>query len=554
MFLKNLLRFIDNKNRILLFLLLVLIIVSSFFAIWPITLVKKMVDLAIPGINENIRIILLTGAVYLATQVLRAFLIASMSYLSDYIQTDMGITIQNRVYKKLLGTSIKQFQNRTSIEITNTLVEDTDFVIQNLMKPFTLSIMSIISFSIGLYYMLNINALLTLMIIPLGLITSLTVRFISGKSSKNAEDMRKNSNKLWKIFSEGIRGIIPIRLHGYQGEYSRKVSESSHNMKKTKMSQSKIDAFSYFASSSLFMITIGGILTYSGVLVVEEGLSIGGLTAVMMYNHMLVDPLIDVLELQQKFIKLKISIKRIGELFSLKDDEMLDKKEIEADRIALDGVNFSYSSEKTGYNLKGIDISISKSSNIAIVGKTGSGKSTLANIIAGLYKPDSGNVTFYKNEIPIDGRAKLSYLTQDEYIFDTTIEQNILMANPYLTKTEIDKLIDVCELGEVLTEHRHENLGEGGNFLSGGERKRLRLARTLARKDADIYIFDELTTSLDNAMAEKLIGNVTEMLSDKICIFIEHDMKTASKMDRIISIKEGEIDFMGKYEDYSVRV
>lgn len=112
-------------------------------------------------------------------------------------------------------------------------------------------------------------------------------------------------------------------------------------MKKFILKQSKLDSLSYFALSSLFMMTIGGILIISSIFVVKGYVSIGGLTAIMMYNHLLVDPLVDSLQLQQSFIKLKISLKRINKIFDIPIDKMYFEKKTDINSVLLKGVYFS---------------------------------------------------------------------------------------------------------------------------------------------------------------------------------------------------------------------
>lgn len=111
-------------------------------------------------------------------------------------------------------------------------------------------------------------------------------------------------------------------------------------MKKFILKQSKLDSLSYFALSSLFMMTIGGILIISSIFVVKGYVSIGGLTAIMMYNHLLLYPLVDSLQLQQSFIKLKISLKRINKIFDIPIDKMYFEKKTDINSVLLKGVYF----------------------------------------------------------------------------------------------------------------------------------------------------------------------------------------------------------------------
>src|SRR5690554_6013277 len=388
---------LDKRKIIYIITLLAFILIVGFLSIWPIKLIETLVNLAVVGESKNIRPIILIGSTYLIAQILRALLHGLMTFLTISLQHDIGMEMQKRIYSKLLNAELTQLQGKSANLITSTLIEDIEYVINNLIKPVTKLLFSIITFGIGLYYMLTISWMITLLIIPLGLISSLTSRFVQKRYAKNISEKRKISNKLWKVFGEGIRGIVPIRIHGYQNEYQQKVLKSSKEMKNISISQAKIEGVSYFLMSSLFMVTIGGILIVSAVFVVNDYITIGGLTAIMMYNHMLVDPLINLLDVQQSIIKLRVSLDRVTSLFNLPNDSNVAKPKISFDEITLKNVYFKFSNDGVTdkYTLKNITLKLSGNSKLAIVGKTGSGKSTLANIISGLYSPTLGEIIHY---------------------------------------------------------------------------------------------------------------------------------------------------------------
>lgn len=394
--------------------------------------------------------------------------------------------------------------------------------------------------------MITINVLLPFLIIPLGLVTAIVAKIINDKSSKNIEDLRDSSQNLWKTFEEGIRGILPIKIFGHSKDYQRKVELDTNNMKKFALKQSKLDSLSYFALSSLFMITIGGILIISSIFVVNGYISLGGLTAIMMYNHLLVDPLVDSLQLQQSFIKLKISLKRINKIFDMPIDKMYSKRKVDINSVILKNVSFSYNNTEV---LKNINLNLSSNYKVAIVGHTGSGKSTLAKIIVGLYSVSKGECEYYYNGNKTEGIPKVGYLVQDGYLFDVSIKENIKLFNNQLSDTDFRHIAKISGVDSIEKSYSDENIGDNGKLLSGGEKKRVEIARTLAYKEAFMYIFDELTSSLDNAMANNIMDNIFSELKDKLCIFIEHNLEYTKNMDLIIVMKSGEIVELGTYDE-----
>lgn len=528
-------KFVTTKNKYVLLLLTVIILVGSFTSIWPIRLIEGIVNLAIPNASDNIVRIFQLGLAYFAFQIMGTLFSALSNYISAFLQNDIGVRIQNELYSKLLKVKLNKLEGKNSLEITNTLIEDTDFISSNLILPFTRLFSSIALFVIGIIIMLNINAVLTLIILPCGLVTSLSARAIQNKSRKNISEKRNRSNALWKTFAEGIRGIAPIRIYRYDSKYRDIVSDASTQMKEVSLAQSKLENINYFFVSSLFMITIGIIMIFSSVFVIRGYITIGSLTAVLMYNHMLIDPLINVLNIQQNLIRLTVSLRRTSALFDLPDDANAMKKFVEIDSIELRSVSYAY--DEKSYVLENIDLCIAEPSNICVMGKSGSGKTTLANLIAGLYSPIEGEIVYRCRGIEVDGVPRVSYLIQDGYLFDASITQNIQIANPSISDSKLEQLRHVCLLDDIFAFHKDNPIGENGCHLSGGERKRVRIAQMLANDDADVYIFDELTSSLDEVSAGEILKNILNMHLGKICVFIEHDSEVQIFMDSVIKIE-----------------
>ena len=518
--------------------MLLLIVIGSLFSLWPIRLIEGIVNLAQAGNTANINQILILGALYLVFQLIGAFANSLANYLSSYLQNSIGVRIQNELYTKLLNVPLINLQSKNSLEITNTLIEDSDYVSNNLVTPVSRLLAAIVSFMIALAFMINIDYRLTLIILPCGLIMSISARLIQNKSAANIKEKRDKSTYLWKIFAEGIKGIMPIRLYHYDLKYRDLVQAASLEMKRVSLAQHKLENLNLFVVTTLFMTTIGIILIASSIFVVNELITVGSLTAVLMYNHMLVDPLIEILNVQQNLIRLKVSLKRINMLFELPNDENVNKEQVKIDQITLEELCYTYEDEKV---LDRINFTIKAPAHICIMGESGAGKTTLANLIAGLYTPSAGKLDYYFRGKKVNGVPRISYLIQDGYLFDKSIVENIKIANFLITDHEVEEIIDICCLREVFQVHGDSPIGEDGCHLSGGERKRVRIAQMLANKAADIYIFDELTSSLDEATANKILANIFALKLAKICIFIEHNLNVTSLVDHVFTVSNGKI-------------
>jgi ATP-binding cassette subfamily B protein len=207
--------------------------------------------------------------------------------------------------------------------------------------------------------------------------------------------------------------------------------------------------------------------------------------------------------------------------------------------------------------LNNISFTVNKGETIAFVGPSGSGKSTLVKLLVGLYTPLEGNVLYNNinyNEIDIDElRSQLGFVTQDTQLFSGTIKENLLFVKPNATNIEINEALEMASCNNLLA--RSEKgietvIGEGGMKLSGGEKQRLSIARSLLRKP-NLLVFDEATSALDSITEEEITNTIQNIGSKKeqITVLIAHRLSTIMHADKIFVLEKGEIIETGKHEE-----
>jgi len=517
-------------------LLALLIVVSSYLSIVPIQFIQRIIDLALN--SANIQSIVITALIYIVLQISAASLKGYVTYLIEKIQAKIGRQSKDIAFEKLLNIDASVYANTRTTDFTNRIRDDTDYISDNVIRITATIFQSIITFIIGLYFMITINLLLVLIILPFGLITSI----ISSMTSQRIEQLANNNKNaflsLIKIYNEGIQGILPIKINNANDEYKTKSTLSSQQLEIIKIKQGKLNGIRLFLMSSLFMTTIGVIMLVLSLLTREKQISVGALTAIMMYNHMLVDPLIAIFEEKKNITQLNISIERVDKIFNYQEQKLIFQN-INIEKIVVKNLSFNYENEKI---LTDINLEIYNKQKVAIIGETGCGKSTLANIICGLYLPENGYIQYItKDQEAVNGYPEFGYMIQDGYIFDESLFENIKLANKNLEIELFNSIINICCLDNVYKRYQDKKLGENGSFLSSGEKKRVQIARTIADLSKNIYIFDELSSNLDDNIGSLIFNNVLNLLNDKICIFIEHDIVQANKCDRVIVMDKGRI-------------
>lgn len=521
-------QFMTKKNYSQLIALLVLIVVSSALALYPVLLIQRIVDIAVSG-SGGVTQILLFGGVYLLIQVVNAVMHSLITYIEKLLQATLTYQSQLKIFERLNETRIDCVKSLNHADVSSTLIQDAEYIGSNVVEPYAEIILSVLSFCFGFYFMASINLYLTLIILPLGVISSLVIQNIHKKTVKNLTVQRERAAKLLSTFSEGIFGFVPIFIHNYTETYLEKVKDDGEALKDIRKKQGRLEGMSELITTASFMITIGLMLTFSA-LFVEKGLvSVGGLTAILMYNHMLTDPLISLLTVIQELSQLTVSVGRVRKIFDMPKAKRSEHTHI--DKISLKSISFKFEENEI---LKNISFDLEKPVSVGIYGKTGAGKTTLANLISGIYEPSGGKIEFYRDGVATEGKPFISYMVQDEYIFNASIEQNIKMSCPDMTDGELKELIEICDLQETLKLHGDAPVGVNGAQLSGGERKRVLIARAIAHKDADIYIFDEMSTSLDGKTFAGIFARAEERLKGKFRIYIEHNEDVKEQFDKTV--------------------
>ena len=227
--------------------------------------------------------------------------------------------------------------------------------------------------------------------------------------------------------------------------------------------------------------------------------------------------------------------------------------DIKNHNIEMKNVDFSY--EKDKQVLNNININIEEGSVNALVGESGSGKSTIAKLISGFWDVDSGSISIGNVNIKDMSLEKLStvisYVAQDNFLFDMSIKDNIRIGNKNASDEEI---IEVCKKAAChdfimkLSDGYDTRVGEAGKHLSGGERQRISIARAMI-KNAPIVILDEATSYIDPENEALIQDAISELVKGKTLIIIAHRLKTITDVDNIFVIKNGELSCKGSHEE-----
>ena len=372
----------------------------------------------------------------------------------------------------------------------------------------------------------------------------------------NSQFISKSRERHIKFLNEGLGSIKEIILNNNYNFYIKNFLKIDNPMRKKMAENDFISnapralvetiAFIYLAFLSLYVV----LTSVNGLIVLSK-------IAVIAIACQKVLPQLQ--QIYASWTRLSGNSKAIEKILysinqSIPKERNSSNEKLEFKKyIILKEVYFKYKDTKR-YILKGINLKISKSEKIGIIGQTGSGKSTLVDIIIGLLRPTKGDISVDEVNISSDKainfwRSLISYIPQDIYLSDSTIIENIASG---VKKEDIDtrKIIKSAKKAQIhdfiknLPMGYKTNIGEMGIKLSGGQRQRIGIARAIYNiydKNKKILILDEATSALDYEVEDLIIKSIYEIRSDLTLIMISHRLNTLQNCDRILEIKNGSI-------------
>ena len=544
------------KQMILIF---VFIILSSIMGLLPSVLTGRIIDEGL--INRDMKMLITLILVSLGVTLGANLIRVGESFLNNWIAQHITFDMRNKMYSHLQRMSQKFFTSNNQGDIITRMTSDISGVERVVTSTFTSILSNTITLIIAIVIMFKENWILAgvgVLVIPL---FTIPTRWAGKTRWELTQDAQECNDEINGILNEtlSVSGQLLVKLFGKEEYEYNRYKKVNHKMIKLNIKESMagrwfmviINTFSSVGPMLLYLV--GGIL----MMKYNSSLTVGDITVLVALLGKMYGPVNSLLNIQVEWIRAIALFTRIFEYFDMpieiknKENPIIPKK-VEGN-IKFKNVEFSYNEERK--ILKDINFELKSGDCIALVGPSGSGKSTIANLIPRLYDVCNGTITFDGEDVrDIDLtwlREQIGIVSQETYLFNGTIRENLLYAKPDATDEE---LMEACEKANIadfiLNQEKGLDavVGNRGLKLSGGEKQRLSIARVLL-KDPALLIFDEATASLDSISEKKIQDAINPIIDSRTSILIAHRLSTILAADEILVIKDGVIAERGVHAD-----
>lgn len=539
-------------HRLWLTLLMLSAILGGLMEVVYPFFLMKLTDAAINGQSDQFQLLIYwafltmlinVGVTYMRGQVSARYEAYTIRDFRDQITAHIQKLPISYTETLHSGDMVSRLNNDVD-KIAGLLKRIHDFIQQPLVFILGFTYMAIISWKL---------LLATCILIPISAILfDKVIKPIQSDSQSEMEELARAN----AVTQDAIRGIYIVKAFNLQKTLAMKFQKIAKNIEDAGLSIAKRSAISTALFLALRYIPQLVCPLYGGYLAFQGEITLGALLASMTLIWMVFLPVEKMLGWLREIREATPAISRIFELLehtvesaSLQSFEAVP----ESSPVTMDQIKFQY---KEGENvLDNFNLRIEEGQTIGLVGPSGCGKSTVLALLCGFYKPQVGQIKIYGNGLfdtdLAEVRAKMSLVSQDTYLFPTTIKENIAYGRVGASDDEIIAAAKAANAHAFIMDQSsgyETHAGEWGARLSGGERQRIALARAIL-KDAPILLLDEPTSALDT-QSEAIIQEVLErLMRRKTVIIVAHRLSTLRNVDKILVLDSGQIRESGTHAE-----
>ncbi len=479
-------------------------------------------------------------------------------YFVNVVIQKLGADVYADGLKHSLELPYQVFEDQRSGETLSILQKartDSEKFISAMISTLFTSLVGIVFVII---YSITINWHVTLIYFGGAFIVGYLSQFLSKKIKLMQKNIVKETTALAGSTTESLRNIELVKSLGLAKQEIERLNKTTYKILGLELKKVKYIRSLSFVQGTVIQFTRSMMVVFLLYLVFQQNLTAGQYLTFIFFTFFIFAPLQELGNIILINRETEVSFENLNKIFDTPLERRPENPKTlgQLENFEFQQVTFQHLSAKHPA-LEEISFKVNKGETIAFVGPSGSGKSTLVKLLVGLYDPLKGKILYNgvdgmeldKNEL----REKIGFVTQDTQLFSGTIKENLLFVAPNATDADISDVLKKASCDNLLS--RADKgidtvIGEGGVKVSGGEKQRLSIARSLLRKP-DLLVFDEATSSLDSITEEEITDTIKDVNRHKniITIIIAHRLSTVMHADMIFVLEQGKIIESGKHLD-----
>ena len=537
------------------------LLVSGSSAVAPI-LIARVLDSSVEPLKQGVVSPLLTLLAFFvaATAVTAIFSWVNVAYT---VRVSLGVVVylRKRVFRHAQSLSVSFHERYTSGKVISRLTSDIDTVrsfLDSGISQLAITLLSMVISAVAIFLLdWRIGLFMLVMGVPIYFLT----RWFQKAAVPVFRTMRTESAHLTSRFVETFTGIRAVKAFGAEAQMRYEYAQASERYRLAVMDSVKI--FGVYSPVLMLLgnVFIAGALVLGGYAVLGGTMQIGTLLALVIYANRVFEPVMQLSEFYNMFQSAMSALEKLSSFLAeepeVAEPEYPHERAIESATaegaagtvqgalVELDNAVFGYTSER--HALQKTSLRIEPGTTVALVGPTGAGKSTIAKLVARFYDVSSGGVRIdgvdVRDLTDAQLRREVLMLTQEVFLFSTSILENIRMGNPQASDEQVKaaaKAVGADAFIERLRDGYDSLLGRGGISLSAGQRQLVSFARVFLA-DPRLLILDEATASLDIPSERAVQKALHTLLRGRTALVIAHRLSTVLSADRVLVIRDGAV-------------
>ena len=495
---------------------------------------KRLIDEGIVARDREALIQIVT--IYGSLIVVQAIAVFGFIYITGVLGQRVQYDLRKKMFTHLQALSFTYFDRTPVGWIMSRVTSDSERVSELVTWGMLDVTWAVFNVGTALVFMLAINwqlALVVIMTVPV--LVGVAIWF-KQRILVEYRKVRRANSKITGAYNENISGVRVTKALNRAERNLKEFEALTEEMYRPAYRAAWLSALFFPAVQLITSLAVAAIILYSGLSFEAGGMTIGGIQAFVSYITFMLWP---INELARVYDQVQRAVASAERMFSLID--------------AVTDLDFYYERDKPV--LQDFNLAIKRGETIALVGPTGGGKSTIVNLLCRFYEPNAGVIRIggrdYTDLTLHAIQSRLGVVLQTPHLFSGTIRENIRYGRLDATDEEIEEAARVAGAHEFITRLEKgydENVGEGGNLLSVGQKQLVSLARAVLAQP-EVFIMDEATSSVDTLTEALIQRGMERLMQGRTSIIIAHRLSTIKRADRIVVIEEGRIAEMGAHAE-----